>query len=286
MALSAVIWLVLSLGNSENTKTIPLRLVAPSPIVEGYVLSDTVTFFDVTVKARGLNALRMGGLDLGEIELKDGWLNAVGENRIEINAGRVLAELDGVYNGAFQFSTTDESVYFSCEKLAQKRVGIEVRGLDKIILAREHWWVEELHVAPDSVTIQGAAQSLTGVRVVANVPAYQWEGAEALKIPLQLQTDEQIFLKEDVVQLRGRSALWTERRYVHNLVLGQQVHEVECWLAGPAGLLADVPLKALCTIENSSTAYQHQINLVPKFDDISVLSIQPNTIEIEWKSQK
>ena len=81
------------------------------------------------------------------------------------------------------------------------------------------------------------------------------------------------------VEVIGATALWVEKRFTKSIVVDQKMHDIEIWIAGPSQYLTNVTLEELVLFTTIESPTSIKIETEILKDKISLLSIQPNSIE-------
>ena len=277
--LTSIIWLLLTIGKTERTESLTMYAVAPSSRVNEYYLKDSIVHFNIEVSASGINSLRFNQLKSYHLNLREIDFSLKEQGLLEVQSSNVLTKLNTAFRGTFRFTMKYPKIVFPCEHLERKKVAIAIHSRTNIKLPKGYKWMENLRCKPDSIEILGAAEHLAGVELWVELPEFTWKGGHSLILPLQGINNKISSMDFTKIEVIGATALWTEKRFTKSIVVDQKMHDIEIWIAGPSQYLNNVTLEELVLFSTMESPTSIKIETEILKDKISLLSVQPNSIE-------
>jgi hypothetical protein len=277
--LTSIIWLLLTIGKTERTESLTMYAVSPSSRVNEYYLKDSVIPFNIEVSASGINSLRFNQLKEYRLNLNE--IDFIQKERglLEVQSSNVLTQLNTAFRGTFRFTLKYPKIVFPCEHLERKKVPVAIQSRTNIQLPKGYKWIEELKCKPDSIEVAGAAEHLARAELWVELPEFTWTGGHSLVLPLQGMNTKVSSVDFTKVEVIGATALWIEKRFTKSIVVDQKMHDLEIWIAGPSQYLTNVTLEELVLLSTIESPTSIKIETEILKDKISLLSIQPNSIE-------
>jgi len=134
LALTSVIWALITVSKAERSTTVIIYANSPSSIVEDQFITDTSIALNVEVSASGINALRLKEVDKEPIVIEASAFTLKSEGMLVVQSAEVIAQLNSVYRGVYSFSSATAEVLFPCEALERTRVPVVIEGIQNIQL--------------------------------------------------------------------------------------------------------------------------------------------------------
>ena len=279
LALTSVIWALITVSKAERSTTVVIYANSPSSIVEDQFITDTSIALNVEVSASGINALRLQEVDKESVVVEASAFSLKSEGMLVVQSAEVIAQLNSIYRGVYSFSSATAEVMFPCETLERTRVPISIEGLQNIRLPEGYKWLHAITAEPDSIDVVGSPEAVFRARLHVNLPDFLWDGNHAFDLPVEGLGSSLTSISEERIEVRGASALWTENIFEVPLVLGSQIVDVEVWVSGPKKALLSRTFEELITLSAVQNATNYTIVAEPVKENISVLSITPNRVE-------
>jgi len=279
LALTSIIWVLISVSKAERSTTVVIYANSPSSIVEDQFITDTSIALNVEVSASGINALRLQKVDKEIVIVQSADFALKSKGMLVVQSAEVIAQLNSVYRGIYSFSTATTEVLFPCEELERTRLPIALEGLQNIRLPIGYKWSQNISMEPDSIDVVGSPEAVFRARLHVNLPEFLWDGNHAFDLPVEGLGSSLTSISEERIEVRGTSALWTENKFEVPLVLGSQIVDVEVWVSGPKKALLSRTFEELITLSAVQNESNYTIVAEPVKENISVLSITPNRVE-------
>jgi len=279
LALTSIIWVLISVSKAERSTTVVIYANSPSSIVEDQFITDTSIALNVEVSASGINALRLQKVDKEIVTVQSADFTLKSKGMLVVQSAEVIAQLNSVYRGIYSFSTATTEVLFPCEELERTRLPIALEGLQNIRLPIGYKWSQNISMEPDSIDVVGSPEAVFRARLHVNLPEFLWDGNHAFDLPVEGLGSSLTSISEERIEVRGTSALWTENKFEVPLVLGSQIVDVEVWVSGPKKALLSRTFEELITLSAVQNESNYTIVAEPVKENISVLSITPNRVE-------
>ena len=277
--LSSIIWLLLTIGKTERTESITMYAVSPSSRVNEYYLKDSIIPFEIEVSASGINSLRFNQLKEYHVNLKEIDFAQKEQGLLEVQSSNVLSQLNTAFRGTFSFEMKYPKIVFPCEDLERKKIAVAIQSRTNIKLPRGYKWIEELRCKPDSIEVAGALDHIAKAELWVELPEFTWKGGHSLNLPLNGIDNKVSSIDYTKVEVIGATALWVEKRFTKSIVVDQKMHDIEIWIEGPSQYLTNVTLEELVLFTTIESPTSIKIGTEILKDKISLLSIQPNSIE-------
>ncbi|HCP41308.1 MAG TPA: hypothetical protein DIT65_05895 [Cryomorphaceae bacterium] len=280
LALTSVIWALITVSKAERSTTIVIYANSPSSIVEDQFITDTSIALNVEVSASGINALRLQKVDKDMVVVEASAFALKSEGMLVVKSAEIIALLNSTYRGIYTFSTATAEILFPCEELERTRVPITIEGIQNISLPSDYKWLHSISVDPDSIDVVGSTEAVFRARLRVDLPNFLWDGNHAFELPVEGLGSSLAAVSDERVEVRGASALWIENKFEVPFVIGNQIVDVKIWVSGPKkGLLSRTfeELVALTAVQNE---INYTIEAAPLKENISVLSVTPNMVEL------
>jgi hypothetical protein len=279
LALTSVIWALISVSKAERSTTVVIYANSPSSIIEDQFITDTSIALNVEVSASGINALRLQEVDKESVVLEASAFNLKSEGLLGVQSAEVIAQLNSRYRGVYSFSTAKVEILFPCEELERMKLPITIEGLQNIRLPKDYKWLHTISLDPDSIEVVGSPEAVFRARLHVNLPDFLWEGNHVLDLSVEGLGSSLTSISEERIEVRGASALWIEKKFEVPLVLGNQIVEVKVWVSGPKNALLSIAFEELITVSSIQNETNYTIEAVSVKENISVLSVTPNRVE-------
>jgi hypothetical protein len=277
--LSAIIWLLLTIGKTERSEPLTMYAVSPSSRIGEFYLQDSIVPFEVEVSASGINSIRFNQLRDYKVLLEEIDFSQKEQGQLEVASSNLLFNLNAIFKGTFNFAVKNAQIVFPCEHLERKKVVVEIQGRTNLTLPKGYKWIEEIRCKPDSIEIVGSLEHISKAALWVELPDFTWIGEHALNLPLNGIDNRVSSMEYTKVEIIGTTALWVERRFTKSIVVDQKMHDIEIWIAGPSQYLANESLEELVHLSTIESPKSIKIETELLKDKISLLSIQPNSID-------
>lgn len=279
LALTSIIWALITVSKAERSTTVVIYANSPSSIVEDQYITDTSIALNVEVSASGINALRLQEVDKESVVVEASAFTLKSEGMLAVQSAEVIAQLNSRYRGVYSFSTAKVEIFFPCEELERMKLPITIKGLQNIRLPKDYKWLHTISVDPDSIEVVGSPEAVFRARLYVNLPNFLWKGNLVLDLPVEGLGSSLTSISEEQIEVRGESALWIEKKFEVPLVLGSQIVEVKVWVSGPKNALLSRSFEELITLSAVQNETSYSIVAAPVIENISVLSVLPIRVE-------